>query len=220
MLPNLPVLNHDIKPLISLNITKETPYERKPVLYVIKEGDTLTSIADAQGSSVARLWAANTDLTDPNLIEPGKPLEIPQDSETLTDRPMPVKVMVQVPVSTQISRPSNSYGTNGGFSVSRGDSSGNLYGYGYCTYYAKQMRPDLPNNLGNADTWAIRAAAQGFTVSDSPTVGSVAVAINYGHVAIVTGIHDGMVDVKEENYVGWGIISTRTAPISEFTYIH
>ena len=162
------------------------------------------------------MWEKNTDLTDPDLIEPGKTLKVPTADEALTDRPLPTRINNEslstrmsygdAPRSTLV-RPGGVFGSD------------NPYSYGYCTAWAWSQRPDLPNNLGNANSWAVRAAAQGFTVSDSPTVGSVGVAKNYMHVVIITGIHDGMVDISEQNYVGWGIVSTRTTAISEFTYI-
>src|SRR5690606_9688951 len=32
-------------------------------------------------------------------------------------------------------------------------SAGNTYAYGYCTWWVKTKRPDLPNQLGNAGAW-------------------------------------------------------------------
>lgn len=110
---------------------------------------------------------------------------------------------------------------SGGYNnAPRYSTSGNTYGYGYCTHYAKQRRPDMPNNLGNADTWAIRAAQQGFSVSGIPSVGAVAVARGYMHVAIVEQVSGGRVFVSEQNYNGFGVVSSRWASIGEFTYIH
>jgi surface antigen len=106
------------------------------------------------------------------------------------------------------------------YSIPVGNTAGNAYAYGQCTYYAKLMRPDMPNNLGNANTWFYNAAAQGFAVGYTPRVGAVAAAIGYMHVAIVTAIHgDGTITVSEENYQGWGVVSSRIAPASEFRYI-
>ena len=97
---------------------------------------------------------------------------------------------------------------------------GNTYTAGYCTWYVKNQRRDIPNGLGNANMWANNAVGYGLTVSSTPTVGAVAVARNYTHVAIVTGVHGLTVTVMEMNFVGWNRVSSREAPISEFRYIY
>lgn len=97
---------------------------------------------------------------------------------------------------------------------------GNTYTAGNCTWFAKSRRPDIPNNLGNADTWYYRAAAQGFAVGSTPQVGAVAAAVGYMHVAIVTSVSGNQVGIIEMNYEGLGIVSSRMAPTSEFQYIY
>jgi hypothetical protein len=107
------------------------------------------------------------------------------------------------------------------YSIPAGSTAGNSYSPGFCTWFAKQMRPDLPNNLGNADTWFANAAAQGFSVGYEPRVGAVAAAISYMHVAIVTAVNgDGTITVSEMNYQGWDVVSQRTTSASEFDYIY
>jgi surface antigen len=124
----------------------------------------------------------------------------------------------QVPVSTQ-STVTSPIQSPQAYSA-RGAVAGNSYTAGYCTAYAKSRRPDMPNNLGNADTWGIRAARQGFRVDGSPSVGAVAVARGYMHVAIVEQVSGGRVFVSEQNYNGFGVVSSRWASIGEFSYIH
>jgi len=105
-----------------------------------------------------------------------------------------------------------------------GDSAGNTYSYGWCTWYVKNRRPDIPNNLGNANTWYDRAAAQGWNVGLTPKKGAVATTTAgwAGHVAYVEGVSlDGQtVTISEMNYVGWNIVSTRTVHYTEFRYIY
>lgn len=105
-----------------------------------------------------------------------------------------------------------------------GDSSGNTYSYGNCTWYAKSRRADLPNSLGNANTWYYRAAAMGWDVGSAPKKGAVGttVAGNLGHVVYVEGVSlDGStVTVSEMNYAGFNVISSRTTSASEFLYIY
>lgn len=100
--------------------------------------------------------------------------------------------------------------------------SSNTYYGGYCTWYAKNRRPDLPNSLGNADTWLSRAAAAGFATGSTPQVGAIAYALTgYMHVAYVEAVHsDGTITVSEMNFAGFDIISTRTAPANQFSYIY
>lgn len=102
----------------------------------------------------------------------------------------------------------------------RGAVAGNTYSIGFCTYYAKQRRPDLPNNLGNADTWYQRAAAQGIPVGSQPRVGAIGETKAYMHVVYIEAVNGDTVTVSEANYKGRGVVSTRTAPASEFRYIY
>ena len=104
------------------------------------------------------------------------------------------------------------------------NSSGNTYAPGNCTWYAKSMRPDLPNSLGNANTWYYRAQAQGWNVGSTPKKGAVATttAGGLGHVAYVIGVSlDGQqVTIREMNYRGLYSMSTRTVHYTEFKYIY
>lgn len=98
---------------------------------------------------------------------------------------------------------------------------GNSYSPGYCTWFAKSKRADLPNNLGNAVTWLSRAAAQGYSTGSTPRVGAVAwQGGGLGHVAIVTGVSGNMVTIREMNFKGRYIVSSRTVPSSTFKYIY
>lgn len=45
--------------------------------YAVKQGDSLTSIAAANGMTAAQLEAANPQITNPNLITPGENITIP-----------------------------------------------------------------------------------------------------------------------------------------------
>lgn len=98
-------------------------------------------------------------------------------------------------------------------------SAGNSYTRGNCTWYAKSNRPDLPNNLGNANTWVARAKAQGLPTGAEPQVG--AVGQRGMHVVYVERINDdGTVFISEMNWRGLGKVSTRTVPANSFKYIY
>jgi surface antigen len=94
---------------------------------------------------------------------------------------------------------------------------GNTYVPGSCTWYVKNQRPDIGNRWGNANQWLASARAAGFTVTNTPAVGSVAVQAN--HVALVTAVGDGTVTISEMNYGGLYRMNTRTVAVSLFTYI-
>lgn len=98
-------------------------------------------------------------------------------------------------------------------------STSNTYTYGYCTWYVKNRRPDLSNNLGNASTWFYRAQAQGMLTGTAPKVGAIGQRRN--HVVYVENInHDGTITISEMNHRAVGIKSTRTLPASYFRYIY
>jgi surface antigen len=104
--------------------------------------------------------------------------------------------------------------------VAVSSSAGNTYYYGYCTWYAKQRRPDLPNRLGNGGQWVANAAAQGYATGSAPRAG--AVAETTGHVAYVESVNgDGTIVISEMNGpAGWGVVGTRTVPASQYRYIY
>ena len=99
------------------------------------------------------------------------------------------------------------------------NSSGNTYSSGYCTWYAKSKRPDLPNSLGNAQTWFSRAQSLGIPTGTEPKAGAIGQSGN--HVVYVETVNtDNTVSISEMNYRGFGVTSTRTVPASSFSYIY
>lgn len=104
------------------------------------------------------------------------------------------------------------------------NSSGNSYTPGNCTWYVKNRRPDLPNNLGNANMWYSNAAAMGWNVGLTPKKGAAATT-GYGwvgHVAYVEGVSlDGLwVTISEMNYGGLYNMNTQTVYYTTFRYIY
>ncbi|MCA9388821.1 CHAP domain-containing protein [Candidatus Berkelbacteria bacterium] len=95
--------------------------------------------------------------------------------------------------------------------IDRTPQGGNTYPYGYCTWWSKQKRPDLPNALGNAINWYNGAAARGYAVGRTPQVGSILVTreSGYGHVGYVIAVDGDTVTTSDMNFNGWGIVSTR-----------
>lgn len=95
----------------------------------------------------------------------------------------------------------------------------NLYTNGQCTFYAKSMRPDLPNNLGNADTWTVRAAQQGFSTGTTPQAGSI--GQKGMHVVFVESVNgDGTFNLSEWNYRRPYEKTSRTVSSAGWSFIY
>ncbi len=192
--------------------------ESSEVTHIVKSGESLTKIAKQHETTWQRLFDKNTELENPDLLEVGYELLIPREDEELEAREVPqpqprVAPVVAQAVSTRSSQATPSH------QISRGSSAGNTYYAGYCTWYAKSRRPDLPNNLGNANTWVARAAAQGIPTGSAPRVG--AIGQQGMHVVYVEAVHgNGTVTVSEMNFTGWNQVSRRTVPASTFSYIY
>lgn len=186
------------------------PPKPQPVIYSVVDGDNLSKIGTAYNVEWQRLWAKNTQLTNPDLIHVGDLITIPEPSEQLT-REIPAQV--QLPAKTP--------GVVAAAPVYDGS---NTYDYGYCTWYVKNRRgASIPNNLGNANTWYSRAAGAGMAVGSEPRPGAVGTTTrgSLGHVVYVESVNaDGSVNISEMNYQGWGVQSSRTTSASEFVYIY
>lgn len=185
------------------------------VIYTVKSGDTPDSIAGTYSANKDRIVSFN-DLEISGL-QPGSKIVIPSGSLPEDQRPG-----YQAPVT----RTTAAYGGTTGYRVSsnisgmRSGSAGNKYAWGYCTWYAYERRSQMGlttgSYWGNANTWAVYARGEGYTVSNQPTVGAILVdrAGFYGHVAIVESVGpNGDITVSEMNnaaYGGFGIVSRRT----------
>lgn len=88
----------------------------------------------------------------------------------------------------------------------------NTYAYGFCTWYAAQRRPDLPNRLGNGGAWLSNAQKLGLSTGSEPRTGAVMVTRESwaGHVSYVESVDGSNVTISEMNFRGWNRISTRT----------
>jgi len=63
--------------------------KQKKVYIIVKRGDTLTKIAKDHSSTYQRIFFANTEIENPDLIYPDTKLRIPSQDEKLTERPLP-----------------------------------------------------------------------------------------------------------------------------------
>jgi surface antigen len=205
------VTNLNSSPLPIQNTTPvKTPIAKVQVVeYTIKPGDTLTKVAKKHNSSWLRLWQKNLSLKNPDNIKAGQKLTIPTPKEKLKNRPLPTTIKAKTPVPSQ---PSS------GVLTVREDSPGNTYSPGYCTWYVKNRRPDLPNNLGNADTWTFRAAAQGIGTGSRPVPG--AVGQQGMHVVYVESVQGNQMTISEMNYKGLYVTSSRTVSWLGWSFIY
>ncbi len=173
-------------------------------VHVVTENETLTIIAKQNDVSWKRLFDKNNQIKDPDYLEVGMEITIPEEDEELESRALPEKPVAIAKVATR---------------THKGSSDGNLYTAGNCTWYVKSRRPDLPNNLGNAATWVSRAASQGLPTGSTPQVGAVGQKGN--HVVYIESVNtDGTVTFSEMNYKGLYSQTTRTLPASSFSYIY
>ncbi len=60
-----------------------------PVIVEVASGDTLTSIATTHNTIYTRLFEANTQIANPNLINPGDKIRVPLAEEVLAPRELP-----------------------------------------------------------------------------------------------------------------------------------
>lgn len=63
--------------------------KQKSQTVVVNEGDTLDGIATAHQTTYVRMYDANTNIQDPDLIYPGDSLRVPTADEQLPERPLP-----------------------------------------------------------------------------------------------------------------------------------
>lgn len=64
----------------------------------VNEGDTLSSIADAHQTTYVRIFDANTNIADPDIIYTGDSLRVPSADEQLADREIPADYVAANPI--------------------------------------------------------------------------------------------------------------------------
>ncbi len=78
--------------------SKPAPTSQSKVV-VVSEGDTLSSIAETNQTTYPRLYDANLEIKDPNVIDVGQNIRVPDPNEQITPRPLPQPVAAVKPVS-------------------------------------------------------------------------------------------------------------------------
>jgi len=84
------------------------PATRKSQIITVERGDYLNKLAREHDTTALRLFYANTQVKDPDLIYPGQQLRVPTADETLKVRPVPANEQLPKPTprqSTQAAAP-------------------------------------------------------------------------------------------------------------------
>lgn len=175
----------------------------------VKEGDTLEQIATAHQTTYVRIFDANEQIANPNTINAGEKLRIPDEKEDLPNRYgewETSQVAAAAAAPAAYAAPSASYASTASTYTTRSYSAkpvnANSYYVGngmWCTDYVHAKRPDVAI-YGNAGyNWISSAQAAGKSTGSTPQAG--AVAVTNGHVAYVDSVNaDGSYTVSE---MGW-----------------
>lgn len=81
-------------------IEEATPEAPLEVIVEVQKGDSLSKIATAHETTWKRLFDANVNIADPNIINPGDKIRIPAAEEVLAERAAPApKPVTKAPVA-------------------------------------------------------------------------------------------------------------------------
>lgn len=208
----------------------KTDKKAADVIVKVQPGDTLSSIADANSTDYVRIFDANDFIANPDVIDVNQEVRIPKSDEQLPDRygeymnsqTVAVQASVAAPVAASTptaSAPAASPARTYSAPAATQSSAGNTYAYGWCTWYVKSRKPNIPNNWGNAYSWTGSAQASGYSTGSAPVAGAIGAAGN--HVVYVESVSGGNVTISEMAYAGGvGVVHYRTVPANSFFYIY
>ncbi|CAN5127066.1 hypothetical protein BH09PAT3_BH09PAT3_4770 [soil metagenome] len=181
------------------------------IVYTVQSGDSATTLAAKYKADQNKIIAYND--AEIGGLQIGSQILIPDGSKAAA-------------VASSTSRLIGSAGASK-WSGSASYGGYNGYDFGYCTYWVAKLRSSagnpVPTNLGNAATWATRAAAMGLPTGTTPRVGAAVVTktAGAGHVAYVTGVNDdGTITISEMNHDGWNRTNSRTLADTGFRYVY
>ncbi len=104
---NLSSLNKEDKKEVKVAVAdtkKEEPAKPAtpaPKIVVVQQGEYLEKIATANQSTSLRIYYANTDISNPDLIYPNQQIRIPEATENLTPREVPVNQTIATPTTQE-----------------------------------------------------------------------------------------------------------------------
>lgn len=209
-----PAPKKEVKRDVQKQETVEVPPTPQVVTYVVQEGDNLTVIAEKHQTSWERLYRKNEQLQNKDQLKVGDTITIPAETENLAERVIEAPVSVPSIEVAQVTPQA----TEAPYRASGGP---NGYAYGWCTWWAKEKRPDIGGYWGNAGyNWIGAAQASGFSTGSIPRPG--AIGVTAGHVVYVESVNGSTVNISEMGY-GYRANSTpnyRTVPATSFTYIY
>jgi LysM repeat protein len=156
------------------------------IVYVVKAGDTPDTLATKYKASKEEIIAYNDAELTP--LKVGERIIIPNGT-------------IAAPVAPRVATAGFGWGLTPIYG-------GNLYTYGYCTWYVAN-KVAVPQNWGNAISWDEGARASGWIVSSVPRPGAIAQSNKgwEGHVGVVEAVsEDGtMIKYSDMNGIaGWG----------------
>jgi surface antigen len=194
--------------------------------HTVQKGETLSSIANSFGVTVATVLDANgIDPKDAGSVHQGVELIVPAQT-TSTDQTWlsianeearkAAEAKARAEAERRLAQARSSRGGRGSVLsvLGRISSGGNSYPYGWCTYWVASKRY-VPARWGNAKNWLNSARAAGYATGSTPQAGAIVVTTDnrfYGHVAYVESESGDSITVSEMNYVGWGRVNTRSIP--------
>lgn len=175
--------------------------------YTVQAGDSLSLIASKYGTTYQNIMRLNG--LNNFFIYPGQKLKVTGNASTNSGSTTTTNRGYNTPVFNHQ----------------------NLYTWGQCTYHVFNRRAEIGKGIStywwNANNWDNAAAADGYTIDNRPTVGSIAQTDvgYYGHVMFVERVNnDGSILVSEMNYsAAPGILTYRTVPayqVNNYRYIH
>lgn len=201
---------------------------QQPVIVSVQPGDTLSSIAEAHSTDYVRLFNANDTIANPDVIDVDQKVRVPTTEEQLPDRysAFAATIVAPAPVATAAPAPAaapataaTAYSAPAAAPVYSQSSAGNTYAYGWCTWYVKSRKPNIPNTWGNAYSWVGSAQANGYSTGSTPVAGAIGAAGN--HVVYVESVNGDQVTISEMAYAGGvGVVHYRTVPANSFFYIY
>ena len=168
----------------------------------VQSGDTLSKLFPATWQAVCNHYGLNCDLIYPGQV---------YSDDNLGATTAVLGVSTSQP--SQVAGPQST-------SHLRASGGPNGYGYGWCTWWVKEKRPDIGGYWGNAGyNWLSAATNSGYATGYAPAAG--AIGVMQGHVVYIESVSGTMVNISEMgyNYVP-GIVTYRTVPASSFVYIY
>ncbi|MFA6082086.1 MAG: CHAP domain-containing protein [Patescibacteria group bacterium] len=211
--------------ILAMSADNQSQYGGFAINYTVQQGDTWSGIAGKNNLHTASLFAAN-GIDEAKLKKNGLPKLSPGDVITVPAEDIDGGPTNWVAILNDINNAKKQVASGNSSSSTKKKTTSvtrvgtrdykSYRGYpgGYCTSYVASRR--AVGRWGNAGQWLSGARADGYATGRTPKAGAIMVTgeSGWGHVAIVESVNGSTVTVSEENYKGFGIISSRTVSIN------